>query len=171
MQINKLSPGQLVAPILGKANESGAAGIAADAAAGESQNGSSTVGHAAFRQIMEDYDVTQITPREFSSLIRELHAAGAINETEMQELSSIRFELDRANVAPDEEVNLVEMFTDRLKKLTTGVTDAAMDGSSSDTDPESRERSLSLAQRQMEWVSKFDAIRQEISHDALNAIV
>ena len=42
------------------------------------------------REILTRYDVTNISPSEFSEMIRKLHEAGALTDQEFQELSLIQ---------------------------------------------------------------------------------
>src|SRR4051812_8417533 len=118
MQIGSLNLGQLAAPIFG--SKSGLAGPQlVDTPVSKSRDSAeSTPAQAAtYRQILANYDVTDITPQQFSQLIRELHSSGAINDDELHELAGIRFELDRAEISPDEPVNLIDVFSTRVHSM------------------------------------------------------
>lgn len=69
-----------------------------------------------FREILAHYDVTQITPREFSELIQKLHAAGAVDDEQYRELSLVRVDLDAARIDADEPVDLLGFYADRLRE-------------------------------------------------------
>jgi len=69
----------------------------------------------AAREILGRYDVTDITPRQFSEMIQSLRQAGAVTEEQFQELSSIRIDLDLQGVDPDESLDLLEFYTDQLQ--------------------------------------------------------
>lgn len=170
MQIGKLNLGPLTAPFFGTKQDTGnTVPGAAGATAAEAPDGS-LAQSATYRQILADYDVTHITPQQFSQMIRELHTAGAINDEELRELASLRFELDRAEVRPDEEVNLLDLFGQRLKSLQDSSTAAATGMETDNQSPDAREQAMKLAERQMEWLKKFAAIQSEGSATPLNTI-
>ena len=51
----------------------------------------------AMRKILAHYDMTDVTPSEFSKLIQQLSDKGAISKQDVQELSSIRVDLENAD--------------------------------------------------------------------------
>jgi hypothetical protein len=105
---------------------------------------------AALRKIAAQYDVTSISPAEFSELIDRLQTAGAITEGEFHDLVGIRLELDKQGVPPDETLDLVELLRTRLKRLThEGAANPAGNGDAAD-----------VARRQLEWAQKLALIRQ-----------
>src|SRR5262245_61914725 len=57
-------------------------------------------GSASFHEILAHYDVTHITPREFSELVQKLHESGDISDVEAQELALMRVDLDGSNADP-----------------------------------------------------------------------
>ena len=77
---------------------------------------------SAMRDIVSRYDMTDITPNDFSSMIQQLFAKGAVSAKDMQDLSSIRADLEAAGVSADQSVNLQEFYQQRLG---TAKTDAA----------------------------------------------
>ena len=72
---------------------------------------------AAMREILSHYDMTDITPNDFSKLIQQLSDKGAISPKDMQELSSIRVDLENAGVNPDESVNLLDFYQQQIAKV------------------------------------------------------
>ena len=72
---------------------------------------------AAMREILSHYDMTDITPNDFSKLIQQLSDKGTISQKDTQELSSIRVDLENAGVGPDESVNLLEFYQQRIAKV------------------------------------------------------
>jgi len=69
----------------------------------------------AARNILQEYDVTRITPSELTKMIQELFEAGAINQQEFEQLSAIRLDLDLANIDPDESIDLLQFYRDKLQ--------------------------------------------------------
>ncbi len=93
-----------------RAGASSAGVLATADASGSGSSGS-------FHEILAHYDVTQITPREFSELVQKLHESGDISDTEAQELALIRVDLDSDNADPDEPIDLLNFFEQKLKSL------------------------------------------------------
>jgi hypothetical protein len=63
--------------------------------------------HAKLREIVAQYDLPDISPRELSQLVDQLRAADVLSPTELQDLAELRLELDGAGIGPDETVDLV----------------------------------------------------------------
>ena len=72
---------------------------------------------AMLREIAARYNVTEITPREFSDMLDALHQAGALDDEQLQQLSRVRIDLDLENIDSDEEVDLVDFYADKLDEL------------------------------------------------------
>ena len=68
----------------------------------------------AAREIVGRYDVTDITPRQFTQMVQDLHQAGVISESQLEELSQIRLDLDTEGLDPDESLDLVAFYADKL---------------------------------------------------------
>lgn len=71
----------------------------------------------ALREILSKYDVTDITPRELSAMLQELHKEGLISDDLFKQLSLIRGELDRAGIDADESVDLPVFYEKQLMTL------------------------------------------------------
>jgi hypothetical protein len=106
----------------------------------------SATSRAAMNDILKKYDVTDITPEDFSKMITKLHDASAISDQEFQELSSIRTDLESQGVASDQTVNLVQLYGDQLKKVQQQMGDK-MDAAS--------QEKLAPAMRKLDWLQKF----------------
>jgi hypothetical protein len=172
MQVGKLGLNQMAAAFFGpKQEQSGAASVASGDSPASAAADTSPATNITYRQILANYDVTNITPRQYSQLIHELHAAGAINDADLQELSGVRFELDRAEYDPDEPVNLVELFQKRLDNLLQAAKDAATDREDSDLPPEERAQILAQTKRQIDWLKKFATVHAESTTPAVNTLV
>lgn len=67
--------------------------------------------------IVAQYDVTHITPVEFSELIHKLAEAGVLAGTDLETLATVRADLEAEGVDADESIDLVEFYADRLERL------------------------------------------------------
>jgi len=104
------------------------------------------------RQILAEYDVTNISPRAFSDLLQKLRQAGSLSEKDFQELSSIRLDLEHEGADPDQRVNLVERYAKKL----SSIRDQHDANAASDAARQATEASL---QRQLEWLRKVAQVR------------
>jgi hypothetical protein len=137
-------------------NVANAAGAAAAAGGAAPLSNSS-----AMRDIVSRYDMTDITPNDFSTMIQQLFAKGAVSAKDMQDLSSIRADLESAGVAADQAVNLQEFYQQRLA--------TAKASAAQSPDPATTANIQSLATR-MTWVQKFAAVRQADESTGVNAV-
>jgi hypothetical protein len=96
--------------------------------------------------IISRYDVTSITPNEFTEMIQKLRQAGAVSDGEFQELSSIRTDLESAGVKPDETVNLVEFYSRKVSDLKQKI---EFDNRGDDR------QLLGLTLKRQDWAQKF----------------
>jgi hypothetical protein len=126
--------------------------------------GPTTAATTAFRQMAAPYDVTEISPRKFSEMIQKLYDAGLLNDQEFQELSLIRVELDSDRVEPDEAVNLVDFYLDKLRELRETIEEA------SGSLPASGQSRLVSIARRLQWVEKFAAIQSAGEEAGLDAL-
>ena len=116
---------------------------------------------AALGQILGKYDVRRITPTEFAEMIQKLYQAGAITEGEFQELAAIRLDLEAANLKPNEPLNLMEFYAQKIK-------DAQRQSDSADT-PSARPQLKPLLRR-LEWIEKFSVIQSNPGAAGVDAI-
>ncbi len=119
------------------------------------------------REIVAEYDVTNISPREFSEMIGKLHEAGALSDREFQDLSQIRIDLDLQGVDPDETLNLVDFYVDRLRELCGPLDDPA--GGDGSVAADALPQAVS-AQRRLAWLEKFEAIQTDPDSAGLDAL-
>ena len=117
------------------------------------------------REIVAEYDVTDISPREFSEMIRNLHEAGTLSDQEFQDLSLIRVDLDLQGVDPDETLNLVDFYLDKLREVHRSLDDPASAGGSAGQLPQA----VSV-QRRLAWLEKFAAIQAGPDPAGLDAL-
>jgi hypothetical protein len=119
---------------------------------------------SAFRQIAARYDVTEISPRDFSEMIQELRDAGQLTDQQFQELSQIRVELDSARVEPDEAVDLVDFCLEQLRQLRETMEDR---GGVLSAGERSR---LAAIGRRLEWMEKLAAIQSTGDDAGMDAL-
>ena len=119
---------------------------------------------SAFRQIVASYDVTEISPRQFSEMIQELYDAGLLTDQEFQQLSQIRLELDSDRVEPDEAISLIDFYLDKLRQLPQSLEDAG------GLLPGGGPSRLASIGRRLNWVEKFAAIQSAADDAGLDAM-
>jgi hypothetical protein len=117
---------------------------------------------AAMRAIVSQYDMTDITPNDFSNMIQQLYAKGAASAKDMQELSSIRSDLEAAGIGADQSVNLQEFYQQRLA---TAQADAAQS-----PDSDAAQGDVQAVAARLSWVQKFAAVRQAGGSAGVNAV-
>jgi hypothetical protein len=101
--------------------------------------------------ILRQYDVTRISPEGFSQMVQKLYKAGVLTEKDYQELAAVRTELERAGVEPNEEINMLEFYSDKLSKAQKelGVT----------LEEAARQQSLAPDMRRLDWLQKFAVVQ------------
>jgi hypothetical protein len=118
-------------------------------------------GKSAAAAILSDYDVTRISPNEFSEMIQKLYQAGAITESDYQSLSGIRADLETAGVQGDDSVNLIDFYTRKVNEL--------QQKAESGEEQEDRQL-LAAATGRLDWVQKFALIQANPSSVGLDAV-
>jgi len=154
-----LTAGKYVSSALEQLGKSGPSqettlGQASETAATAASTGVTSV----LREIAAEYDVTDISPREFSEMIGKLYEAGTLSDQQYQDLSQVRADLDLEGVDPDETLNLVEFYVDKLRELCGSLDDA--DGGSGSISAKTLPEAIS-AQRRLAWLEKLAAIQAE----------
>ncbi len=158
MQINSVTQ-QLLSPLgLDRNTQTSADGLPVGAIKISGDDLVSTHDGQAFHKILAKYDVTNISPRDFSELVQDLHDAGEINDSEFRELAKMRQALEQSGVDPDERLDLVQFFTEKLSQQLADF--AASRGTDPALQPSSQEieKQTGESQRQVEWINKFALI-------------
>lgn len=106
---------------------------------------------AALRRVAARYDVTDITPRQFSMMLDELHKTGALSETELNQLAQVLLDVDADGTRLDEHLDLVKFYTDRLDKLQDNLDDQGADEAAF----QAIAPSLSAIQKRLDWISRL----------------
>ncbi|MEI8375388.1 MAG: hypothetical protein WCJ35_21420 [Planctomycetota bacterium] len=117
---------------------------------------------AAMREILSRYDMADITPNDFSKLIQQLSDKGTISQKDMQELSSIRVDLENAGVGPDESVNLLDFYQQRIAKV--------QDAAAHSPDAATAQPNIDLLVGRLSWLQKFAAVRQQGALSGVNTV-
>jgi hypothetical protein len=117
------------------------------------------------RDILAQYDVTDISPQSFSDLLERLRQAGLLADKDYQELATIRLDLDCDGIAPQERVNLLEIY---VKKLRTAEQDAK-EAEGKRGAAAARATSAAL-RRHVDWLQKLAAIHASPEAATINAL-
>ncbi len=117
---------------------------------------------AAMREVLSQYDMTDITPSDFSKLVQQLSDKGAISQTDAQELSSIRVDLENADVGPNESVNLLDFYQQKIAKVQG---DAAQS-----TNPMAAKANIALLAGRLNWLQKFATVAQQGAASGVNTV-
>jgi len=122
--------------------------------------GPSSSSSSGIREILAGYDVTNISPKAFSELLQKLRQSGLISDNDFQELSQIRSDLDREGVAPDQAVNLLDMYAKKVQA-------AEQADKFEETGAEATAASL---RRRLDWLQKFAAAHEWPEAATINAL-
>ena len=110
----------------------------------------------AARNVLETYDVTKITPRQFTEMIQRLFDARAISQQEFDQLAAIRLELDVAGIDPDQSVDLLQFYRDKIEETQRqGGRDAAV--------PDA-------LRHRLDWIEKFALVQASPEAFGLDAL-
>lgn len=127
--------------------------------------GSNSAAPGRLREILAGYDVTNISPKTFSGLLQDLQQSAILPEKDLQELLQIRTDLDRQNVGPDERVNLLEMYSKRVKDAERDAAD--LEDKLGAAGAQALTASL---RRRLEWLEKFAAIHTSPDGATIDAL-
>ncbi len=150
--------------VLGRHKE--AAEKASEKAAEKPAAQSATAGSAAMvREILKDYDVTDLSPRKLSEMLQRLHGAGVLTDEQFQQLALIRLDLDSQNVGPEERIDLVDHYRRRLEEVQRNLADGDWSGSDR-SDPD-----IDRVRQWLTWLEKFALIEAAPDHLGLSSAV
>jgi hypothetical protein len=116
---------------------------------------------AGFHQILADYDMQSITPRQFGELVQRLHDSGAIDDSELRQLARVRTELEQSGVKSDAPIDLVAFLERRENAAQSKFDLIRQDGSSDASQVDAAEIALEDTRVQLQWIRKFAVV-----HDA-----
>ena len=130
----------------------------------------------ALREILSKYDVTDITPREFSAMLQEMHKEGLISDDLFKQLSLIRGELDRAGIDADDSIDLPAFYEKQLMTLRLNSTLAFGRTDESDADDSGTGISGTEAggkkdvEERLGWLRKMAVAQDSADMVGLNAV-
>jgi len=116
----------------------------------------------ALAEVLSRYDVTDITPTEFSEMVQRLYDAGAISEEELQRLAAIRHDLDIEDVEEDESIDLLDFYARKIERTRREMSD-------SDDSPAAGGQLGPLLSR-LDWIEKFALIQSAPDAVGLDAV-
>ena len=116
----------------------------------------------ALRQIVTQYDVTDISPDQFSQMIQQLSAAKAISPKEAQELSSVRGDLDAAGIGADQSVNLVDFYQQKIQ--------AAQHEQGDLPNPDVQQQQMAPLAQRLGWLEKFATLHAHPEAASISAL-
>jgi len=159
MQINSVHQGHQdplgLSKRLERAAEGGKSMIGAvvGATTSDAANGS----NQAAAQIMSAYDVTNISPQQYSQMIQKLHDAGTLNDKDFRDLSLLRVDLDAAGTSASTPVNLLQFCSSQLSQTQQKLQAA----SQTNTDPattSSLQQSADSMKQRLDWLQKLSLL-------------
>ena len=144
--------------------------VAAENATAEASSGAATLGpeqSRKFRDVVSQYDLTDISPQELSELVQKLQQAGVITGAEVQELAQIRLELEQDGADANESLDLVQFFNQKLKNQEEQIRRQEQRQPGLTVD---RGEALRGTLRQVDWISKLAAFDSRSRFEALDAV-
>jgi len=116
MRINGVLSGYSDAAASGRRGESPESGLASVGVLADGATVADNRDTAAMVNVLSRYDVTDITPVEFSEMLQQLYDQGAITEQEYQQLAAVRIDLDNEGIGEDESVDLVDFYARMIQR-------------------------------------------------------
>lgn len=110
-------------------------------------------GRPTVQEIVARFDVNRISPREFSSLVRQLNEAGHLSDQELQQLAAIRVDLELSGADPNEAIDLVAFFHRQLSDVQRQQSEAG----GNDALRGDIEKKASRIRRHLGWLQQFTA--------------
>lgn len=135
-------------------------------AAAGSHNTASTRDNVAAAKIVSQYDVTNITPQQFSEMLQKLGDTGSLSADDLRNLTQVRADLSQAGILPNEQVNLVDFYHDKVgdlrQSLSSGQTPAAQQAT--------QQQTLTSMQSRLDWLQKFATMHAAPGATGINAV-
>jgi hypothetical protein len=162
MQVSNVSTGYADPAALGKRSEPAeSSGIRSKLG---DMLGSVTGGKkASAADIVAQYDVTHITPTQFSQMVQKLYHSGALSDAEFQELSAVRLDLETAGIQPDEKINLRQFYADKVK-------DIEQQQSADPSGQPASQQNMEPVLRRFQWVEKFAVMQSSPDGAGVDAV-
>ncbi len=114
---------------------------------------------------LDRFDVADITPRRLAEILEQLRQLGVLAAGDYAELAMIRVDLDLSGIDPDEAVNLIDFYGERIARLR-----GEIETSRSDADRAAAEQRLATAHERLHWVSKLAVVQSSPDAVGLSAL-
>lgn len=147
---------------------SGLSTVASDASGSASNGGPPDTTSEVFREVLSRYDVRSISPRDYSALLGELRSKGAINDEQLRLLSLVRLELDSTNQPADEPMNVLEFFSERLKKYSEELARTNAKAVSKGLPAGDSTALLASSRDTLEWLEKFARVAEGVEPGSID---
>lgn len=144
MQIRNIFARQSDATAVGRKNEPTAGDAPASQATAPIEESTVSKGRAV-QEILSQYDVTQISPRQYTEMLQKLRKAGAISDKDYQDLSQVRSDIEKQGVGADDEVDLLSLYSDKVRQAEHAA------------DPEQGD--LTALRGRLQWLQKFALVQ------------
>ena len=125
MQVPNVLSGLTDAVGMTQRNDPTATAASSSSTAATANSATTDASAAALRQVLAQYDVTDISPNDYSKMIQTLYDKGAISKTDMQSLIQVRAALDSSGADPDQSINLVDFYQQQVASAQRNATSAA----------------------------------------------
>ena len=116
--------------------------------------------------ILAQYDVSDITPKQFSEMVQKLRDTGCMDEADLRELTQIRSDLDGSGIEANEKVNLLTHYQQRLHTLQSQ--SQTLDSGSAET--ATVKQSMAGVQRRLDWLQKLATMHETSDAMGLDAV-
>ena len=161
MQVSNVLSGLSNASALANGKQPGSVGGQAATAAAQAGGVPNATSAAAVQGILSQYDMTHITPNEFSQMVQKLAAAGAISPQDQQTLAGVRGDLDAARVGADEATNLIDFYNEKVQDVQAQTKNA---------DPTTQQQQLTPVMQRFEWLQKLQVMKNQPAATGLSAL-
>lgn len=151
---------QLIAPLTSHGSAPGGEGAAGLGVRETPGNEAVPLGNRReFHEILSQYDVRKITPRELTQLAQELRNAGEIDDATFRDLAAVRLELDRAGAPVDQPVDLIEVLADRLADRQRSLDALTRERPEDAAGAAAARQARDDAARRLQWIQKFALVQ------------
>jgi hypothetical protein len=159
MRISNVMTGYADTALQGKRSDPLGA-LASRTAVRETSAADTSANSHALERIVAAYDVGRISPTEFSEMLNQLRKAGVLNDGDLNELASIRVDLEAAGIDANEKIDLREFYAERLAAL-------QQSGASGQR---GHKEMVEATARKLDWLEKLALLHEQPDAAGLSAI-
>lgn len=113
-----------------------------------------------WQEILKDYDLSDITPQQFSKMLQRLRDANLIDDKDFASLSLVRSDLAEAGIESNESVDLLAFYRRFIHRLQMT---ESQDASTASASASAR---LEQAQKNLQWLEKVTTLQSESQTDS-----